>query len=220
MRYAIYGKGGASFTEEMRPFPTWMNNMAVASRGADHLKGLGVIEKFQRRDLSQRYFGRDDAADLGTPSLEGATTAVVENQVALLDSYGVCLFHWMLDPTSHAPEEYYRRVYADVTGIDHTPEELLRAGERICNLEKAFNSRLGLRREHDTICERWMYEPTPEGMYAARVAADMFDAVLDEYYAWRGWDRTTGLQTARRLEALGMQDVAAVLAAEGALARE
>ncbi|MEQ8663521.1 MAG: aldehyde ferredoxin oxidoreductase N-terminal domain-containing protein, partial [Gammaproteobacteria bacterium] len=50
MKYATYGKGGASFTEEMRPFPTRLNNMAVASRGADHLKGIGLIEKFQRKD--------------------------------------------------------------------------------------------------------------------------------------------------------------------------
>ena len=107
MKYSIYGKGGASFTEEMRPFPTWMNNMAVASRGADHLKGIGLIEKFQRRDLSKRYFGRLEAADLSTPVLKGACTAVVENQVALLNSYGVCLFHWMLDPAGYAPEEYY-----------------------------------------------------------------------------------------------------------------
>lgn len=220
MKYSIYGKGGASFTEEMRPFPTWMNNMAVASRGADHLKGIGLIEKFQRRDLSKRYFnGRLEAADLSTPVLKGACTALVENQVALLNSYGVCLFHWMLDPAGYAPEEYYGRAFAEVTGIDRTPEELMRDGERICNLEKAFNSRLGLRREHDTICERWMFEPTTEGMYPGKVAADMFDTVLDEYYEWRGWERETGLQTASRLEALGMGDVAEVLAADGALAR-
>ncbi len=219
MKYSIYGKGGASFTEEMRPFPTWMNNMAVASRGADHLKGIGLIEKFQRRDLSKRYFGRLEAADLTTPVLKGACTAVVENQVALLNSYGVCLFHWMLDPAGYAPEEYYGRAFAEVTGIDRSPEELMRDGERICNLEKAFNSRLGLRREHDTICERWMFEPTTEGMYPGRVAADMFDTVLDEYYEWRGWDKATGLQTANRLESLGLGDVAEVLAADGALAR-
>ena len=219
MKYSIYGKGGAIFTEEMRPFPTWMNNMAVASRGAGHLKGIGLIEKFQRRDLSKRYFGRLEAADLSTPVLKGACTAVVENQVALLNSYGVCLFHWMLDPAGYAPEEYYGRAFAEVTGIDRSPEELMRDGERICNLEKAFNSRLGLRREHDTICERWMFEPTTEGMYPGKVAADMFDTVLDEYYEWRGWDKASGLQTASRLESLGLGDVAEVLAADGALAR-
>ncbi len=218
MKYATYGKGGAAFTEESRPFPTWMNNMAVASRGADHLKGIGLIEKFQRRDLSQRYFGRLEAADPSIPDLKGASTAVIENQVALINAYGVCLFHWLLDPVGYAPEEYYSRAYAEVTGIDRSAAELMRDGERICNLEKAFNSRLGLRREHDTVCERWMHEPTTEGLYPGRVAATNFNAVLDEYYEWRGWDKRSGLQTHARLASLDLDDVAEVLEADGALA--
>lgn len=219
MKYALYGKGGASFTEEVRPYPTWANNMAVASRGADHLKGIGLIEKFQRKDLSKVYFnGRTEAADLTIPDLKGACTALAENQVALLNSYGVCLFHWMLDPAGYTPQDYYGKAYGAVTGIDLDPEELMRAGERICNLEKAFNSRVGMRREHDTLCERWMWEPTPEGMYEGVVAADMFTPVLDEYYEWRGWDKASGLQTRAGLTDLGMEDVADVLAADGALA--
>ena len=220
MKYAIYGKGGASFTEEMRPFPTWMNNMAVASRGSDHLKGIGLIEKFQRKDLSKAYFGTPIAGDPTVPDLKGACTAVLENQVALINSYGVCLFHWLLDPLSYAPESYYGEAYTAVTGIDRTKEERMLDGERICNLEKAYNSRLGLRREHDTICERWMHEPCPEGPNKGRVAADMFDQVLDEYYEWRGWDKETGLQTRKKLEELGMEDVADVLAADNAVAGE
>ncbi len=218
MKYAVYGKGGASFTEELRPFPTWMNNMAVASRGSDHLKGIGLIEKFQRKDLSMAYFGRPEAADLSTPLLKGACTFVAENQVALINSYGVCIFHWLLDVLGYAPESYYGEAYAAVTGIEKTKEERLHDGERICNLEKAFNSLLGMRREHDTICERWMYEPCPEGPHKGKVAADMFETVLDEYYEWRGWDKRTGLQTRKRLEELGMEDVAEVLAREKALA--
>ena len=75
-----------------------------------------------------------------------------------------------------------------------------------------------MRREHDTICERWMWEPCPEGMYPGKVAADMFTTVLDEYYEWRGWDKASGLQTRERLEQLGLEDVAEVLADDGALA--
>ncbi len=190
----------------------------MASRGADHLKGIGLIEKFQRKDLSNAYFGRPEAGDPTIADLKGACSAVLENQVALINSYGVCLFHWLLDPLAYAPESYYGDAYSAVTGIERTKEERMRDGERICNLEKAFNSRLGMRREHDTICERWMYEPCPEGPYKGRVAGDMFNEVLEEYYEWRGWDKQTGLQTRQGLEALGMDDIADVLAADQALA--
>lgn len=37
-------------------------------------------------------------------------------------------------------------------------------------------------------------------------------------YEWRGWERESGLQTRAKLVELGMQDVAEVLAADGALA--
>jgi hypothetical protein len=46
----------------------------------------------------------------------------------------------------------------------------------------------------------------------------MFETVLDEYYEWRGWDKRTGLQTRKKLEELGLEDVADVLAREKALA--
>lgn len=217
LKYAVYGKGGAPFTEEMRPFPTWLNNMAVAARGADHLKGLGQIERMQRRDISMAYFGRPEAADPTIPDLKGAASAALEDRVALINAYGVCIFHWSRDPLGFTPEGYFGRLYNAVMGMDKTPEELLRDAQRINNLEKAFNSRLGLRRQDDTICERWMHEPCPAGPYQGRVAGDMFDSVLEEYYAWRGWDRETGLQTRQKLIEVGLEDVADVLAKEGAL---
>lgn len=65
-----------------------------------------------------------------------------------------------------------------------------------------------------------MHEPCPEGPNKGRVAADMFEQVLDEYYEWRGWDKETGLQTRKKLEELGMEDVADVLAADNAIAGE
>jgi aldehyde:ferredoxin oxidoreductase len=55
-------------------------------------------------------------------------------------------------------------------------------------------------------------------MYPGRVAADMFETVLDEYYDWRGWEKASGLQTAARLTQLDMDDVAEVLSEDGALA--
>jgi aldehyde:ferredoxin oxidoreductase len=55
-------------------------------------------------------------------------------------------------------------------------------------------------------------------LYEGRVGADMFNTVLDEYYEWRGWEKESGLQTRARLEELGMEDVADVLAKDGALA--
>ena len=63
-----------------------------------------------------------------------------------------------------------------------------------------------------------MWEPTEEGIYPGKVAADMFETVLSDYYEWRGWDKASGLQTRAKLTELGLDDVADVLEADGALA--
>ena len=91
-------------------------------------------------------------------------------------------------------------------------------GERIYNLEKAFNSRLGFTRKDDTLCDRWMNEPIPEGFPGAGMTGgDFFEYMLDEYYDYRGWDRENGLQTKGKLEELGLHDVASILENEKAL---
>jgi aldehyde:ferredoxin oxidoreductase len=52
-----------------------------------------------------------------------------------------------------------------------------------------------------------MHEPIPEGpsegMYCP---PDELAAMLDEYYAFRGWD-DDGVPTAERLDALGMAEL-------------
>ena len=48
----------------------------------------------------------------------------------------------------------------------------------------------------------------------------MFDTVLDEYYEWRGWDKQSGLPTRSKLEELGMEDIAEVLAKEKVLVED
>ena len=45
-----------------------------------------------------------------------------------------------------------------------------------------------------------------------------FEKMKDEYYAIRGWDVSTGLQTKTKLEELGLGDIAETLQHEDLLA--
>jgi aldehyde:ferredoxin oxidoreductase len=106
--------------------------------------------------------------------------------------------------------------YTAVTGLE--PQDLFAAGERIYNIEKAFNSRLGLTRKDDSLCERWEKDPIPEGCPGEGTnMGEYLDQMLDEYYDYRGWDLKTGFQTRARLEELGLEDIADVLEKEGVL---
>ncbi|RJP73744.1 MAG: hypothetical protein C4532_04045 [Candidatus Abyssobacteria bacterium SURF_17] len=216
-QYLVCGKGGNSFHEEIRSFPIWAVNFAVASRGCDHLKGLNIIDKGFRQDISTEWLGKPDAGVGYTPDLKGAASALAENYVAMINCLGICIFRPATDPLC-MPPRLLAGAYTALTGIPVTVEQLLRAGERACNLEKAFNSRLGLRRKDDRLSARWMNEPVTFEYGQGMKAGDYLAGLLDEYYERHGWDKHTALPTRKTLESLDLKDVADVLEKEKAIA--
>jgi aldehyde:ferredoxin oxidoreductase len=212
--FANYGKGGSTHVETMRPRPGFLLAGAVAAVGCNHLKGLGVDEK-----TSRLYFGKPDAGDPFSPVLKGSGHALSEVFSCITNSLGLC--RWAGAPHMNIadfPLELYTSALLALTGMEITPEEIYTAGERILNIEKAFNSRLGLRREDDVVCHRWMNEPVTAGLGKGMKAADYLEEIKDEYYEYHGWDKSTSLQKRGRLKELGISDVVEVLEKEGGLA--
>jgi aldehyde:ferredoxin oxidoreductase len=80
-------------------------------------------------------------------------------------------------------------------------------GERIYNLERAFNCREGVSRKDDNLPRRISNEPIPsgasQGMYCP---PQEFTGMLDEYYRLRGWD-ANGIPSAEKLKDLGLEEV-------------
>jgi len=184
----------------------------VAPYGGHHLKGLGVGPGY-----AKKYLGKPEAGErLGT-KFKGAGHAVGENLVAISNSMLYCLSLIGMF-TDTVPHELVAKAFYALTGIRVTEDDLFKAGERVVNIEKAFNSRLGLRREHDTVGDRWLNQVQLEGDTKGRKSGDFLEELKTEYYEWRGWDKATALQTRKKLEELDMQDVAEVLEKENALA--
>ncbi|MFQ5874383.1 MAG: aldehyde ferredoxin oxidoreductase family protein [Dehalococcoidia bacterium] len=219
LKYANYGKGGSCVNEEPRPFPIWLTNMAVASRGADHLKGASNPDKFGGTKLSTAWWGRPEAGERFTATLKGAHSAKAENFTAAANCLGICTIASGLG-LPNIPFQMFADGYNALTGRKLSGEDLWLIGERVCNLEKAFNSRLGLTREDDTVCGRWLSEEVTEGPGEGMKAGDYLQQTLDEYYETKGWDKVSGLQTEDTLKRMGLQDVARVLKRDGVLATE
>jgi aldehyde:ferredoxin oxidoreductase len=100
--------------------------------------------------------------------------------------------------------EPYARMVSAITGWEVSVEELERMGERIVNLERLFNVREGVRRGQDVLPWKVMHEPIPEGPSAGMYCPpDELHAMLDAYYALRGWDED-GVPTPGRVAALGL----------------
>jgi aldehyde:ferredoxin oxidoreductase len=228
LKYAMYGKAGAAHEGATR-IPSFGIAMAVAPIGAHHLKGTGISA-----GVSEKFLGKPDGASsfgliakggglkgaegASKYELQGAAHALGEIFMAMANSLGVCHFLCSHSSLNEIPLDILSKGLRATTGITLTPEELITAADRVTNIQKAFNSRLGLRREDDTVCYRWMHEPILEGFAKGMKIADFLEPIKDEYYAYKGWDKETSLQNKEKLEALDLQDVARVLAEEEGLA--
>jgi len=162
-------------------------NYATANGGASHVRGYTMpLEMGGGPTYRLEYEGK---AEL---------TKNVQDITAVIDAAGLCLF------TNFAQLSVsdYASILKAVTGIPYTDDELLRAGERIWNLEKLFNIRAGLTKKDDTLPPRILKEPIVSGASKGEVCE--LDRMLPEYYQVRGWDEE-GIPTTEKLEELGLK---------------
>lgn len=164
---------------------------ATSNRGGCHLRAnmmgpavLGLPKMVDRLD------GRGQAGLL----------IQLQNLYAVLDSLVACKFGHM-----GLGEEYYARFLSAVTGLHFDEVEMLRAGERIWNLERLFNQRHGFIAADDTLPPRLLKEPATSGPAEGKVVE--LAPMLREYYRARGWSRG-GVPTEAKLAELGLEGAA------------
>ena len=98
---------------------------------------------------------------------------------------------------------------ATITGWDITKEELMKTGERIENIRQAFNIREGQKTP-------WKYPDRMLGIPPKQVGPRQGltvdeKALCAEYYQAMDWDVKTGKPSQKKLQELGLGDVARVL---------
>jgi aldehyde:ferredoxin oxidoreductase len=104
--------------------------------------------------------------------------------------------------------ENYSKMINGVTGWNFTQGDIEELGERIYNLERAFNCREGVTRMDDTLPYRASQQPIPDGpSKGMHTPGDEFDGMLEEYYRLRGWD-SNGIPSREKLTALGLEEAA------------
>ena len=97
------------------------------------------------------------------------------------------------------------------TGWHTDLDQLLKAGERAFQLQRALSCKLGISAKDDVLPELAM-RPIPEGGQEGHVPN--MEKMLSEYYAIRDWNKTTGKPSKKRLESLGMPEIAATIGAK------
>ena len=202
-RYAMHVKGLELFQADPRGIKGYALGLAVASRGGDHLRSEPWFELTGDREEARRRFGVAEAAERLSPLGKGVLVKYYEERCVLADCLEVCKN--TLVNMEILPYDQAARILSAVTGWEFSEQEVRDACERVVNLERCYNARLGLGRRDDTLPERFTGEPLPPDSGPSAGSVVELDQMLDEYYRARGWDESTGLPREETLSRLGLR---------------
>ncbi|MFC1990970.1 aldehyde ferredoxin oxidoreductase C-terminal domain-containing protein, partial [Chloroflexota bacterium] len=203
----IIGGDSSNFTFSVKgtpiPLHDWRNQWA---RMLSFITGTGSGHNGRMAEL-----GPD--TDLGYPapipgvSAKGKPLMVAKANMrgGVVNSLGVCDFATsgitILDDIVEA--------LSAATGWECSKEELLQIGERITNLERAFNVRHGLTPYDDYNVPARLVEEPPQGLPGhGKALKDYLQGMINEYYEIMGWDMKSGKPWISTLKRLGLEGVA------------
>ncbi|MCX7715807.1 MAG: aldehyde ferredoxin oxidoreductase family protein [Endomicrobia bacterium] len=206
-KYVMHVKGQEIASQEPRAQKSMGLASAVAARGADHLYAFPVLDEGSVFDKEiKQWYGEKFLPEIGirlSEKYKGYMVFHNENYSVVIESLGVCKYGTMVPPAL-----YYEDIIKamDVTiGWVITEKELKLIGERIVNINRLFNLREGLTVKDDTLPQRLLKEPAPEGVPKGETVK--LDVMLKEYYRYRGWDIRTGKPKKEKLKQLGLEEL-------------
>ena len=131
----------------------------------------------------------------------------VSEYMHVLNATGMCQFIMMAAPNNRIPEWINL-----TTGWDTTNEEILKAGERIANIRMAFSVREGDIVTERRVPDRMIGKKPQETGPLAGITIDT-ETLEKEYLQACDWDMKTATPSRRKLEELGLKDIADAISA-------
>jgi aldehyde:ferredoxin oxidoreductase len=176
---------------------------ATANRGGDH-----VTAYVQGPTFSDVPFLIVEDSEIKDPFIADPEEVFVardlEDMLTTFDCVGACKFMGMC-----LNADDWVKLVNLVTGWGLSTAEYKQSGERVYNLARAFSNREGLTAAGDTLPQRLLSEPLPDGPAEGHV--NQLPVLLDRYYQLREWDKESGKPKAEKLRELGLDEVVSVL---------
>ncbi|MEM2959635.1 MAG: aldehyde ferredoxin oxidoreductase family protein [Candidatus Jordarchaeaceae archaeon] len=185
--FAVHFKGETQHAHDARAMWNMFLGLCVAGAGPRWEMGMDA-ETF---DMGAGRF-----------TVEGKAEAVRKGQMLKLfqDSLGVCWFGF-------ATMDTMVKAYTALTGWPLSVGEAYVIGERIANLQRAFNVRHGFKPEFDLDVSPRLLEPPPDGGAKGKTIAPYLEDMVKEYNRLMDWDWETGRPSKNKLKELGLEDV-------------
>ncbi len=192
--------------------------IAVSEVGPDHTRWYppyppnpGIISPGELRELGIDL-DLTLAFDTRNPEQKGKLLRWFTISRAVVEALPSCVF--LVRDTLGLDLRPWWKLFNAVTGLDLEYQQLVRAGERLMNMDRLFNVREGFSRVDDRVPYRMSHEDVPDFGYK-RISRDVLDTMLDEYYAENGWDLVTSVPTRAKLTELDLVDVITDLESNG-----
>jgi aldehyde:ferredoxin oxidoreductase len=163
---------------------------ATSNRGACHLRGYTPAA-----EVVGNVLGPATVSDPLEWKGKGELAAVFQNVHAVTDCLDICKF-----ATFAESMDTFAAQYTAYTGVEMSGGDLVKAGERVYNLERYYNNLAGFREGSDTLPERFLKEPSTQKGSKGHVCE--LDQMLEEYYRVRGW--VNGVVPESKLKELGI----------------
>ncbi|MEM3550457.1 MAG: aldehyde ferredoxin oxidoreductase family protein [Candidatus Bathyarchaeia archaeon] len=162
-------------------------NYATANRGGCHVTGYTV---------SPEVIGIPEKIDPLKPDGKAKWVKIFQDFTCVVNSTVNCLF-----TTFALGAGDYAQLLSAVTGWSMTEDEILKIGERIYNLERVILNKYGFDGKDDTLPQRLLADPMPEGPAKGQLAE--LEKMKEEYYKLRGW--INGAPTKEKLKQLEIE---------------
>jgi aldehyde:ferredoxin oxidoreductase len=157
---------------------------AIASRGGDHLRAEPYFELTDLRDQARERFGTEKAAMRLEEEGKAALVTYSEKIALLTDCLTMCknigLCMGVLDLETAAD------LLNRGTGLEYSADYLKQILGEAVQRDHRLNLRFGMRREHDTLPERFQNEPLQRGATAGSTVD--IHRMVNEYYRLHGWE--------------------------------
>ncbi len=192
IKFAVHVKGMESAAHEPRGYKGLGLAYATSNRGACHIRPYpGVHEVF---GVPYTELGLEPGVDRFSEDGKAKDMKIWQEFANFINALDICQFVVIFPVVQLS---HLVKMLNAATGFNFTSEDALKAGERIHNIQRMYNVRLGWKR--DSLAPRFTQEAMTEGPCAGQTVN--IDKMLDEYYVLRGWD-SNGIPGQAKLQEL------------------
>ena len=122
----------------------------TSTRGSDHLRGMPLIEQYGMfpKETYEELYGISEIGDMGSRVGKAPLVIWNENLCAVADALEICKFPtaW-LEVFKGLRFKEFAELFSATSGIRSMANDMMKVGERIYNLERAYCIREGMTRK-------------------------------------------------------------------------